>query len=246
MLRQGTRPAADDLHQRLLPDRVTDAIIRHRVDYVGVSIFGPRDIHNRVTRTDSFDKVAGNLRALIAQKKETQVIINCTITEENVENLSYPLELAKELGCDGVRYQHLGYLTRQELENLPPGRLSEMASLHVTPHNPGIKILQALRKLRIPESIKVQFVPTLSAEEMERWYSDEPGVSIERRCLYIWRGVHIHSSGDVYPCFKISYPLGNVLQESILSILNNARYKDIRLLFKDTGMIPLCRRCCKL
>ncbi len=227
-------------------DRVIDAIVREKVEYIGISVFGPREVHNRITRTDSFDKVVANVRALVERKGATEVILNCTITEENAAFLDFPLQLAAELGCDGVRYQHLSYFTAAEVEAMPKSEIYAKPAIYVSAHNPGRKILEALKGLRIPKGMRVQFVPTFPPEEMERWYSDDPGKVIRRRCIYLWRGVHVDTSGDVFPCYKIAYPLGNILDTPLSEVLQGDKYRRFRLLFKKNGVLPICRRCCKL
>jgi len=230
----------------ILLDRFIDTIVRSKVDYVGVSLFGPRDVHNRITRTEFFDRVVANIRALVARKADTEVIINYTITEDNADYLRFPIDLAGDIGCDGVRYQHLSYFTAAEMEALPKSDFYDRHSVYVADRNPGAKILESLRNLRIPKGMRAQFVPTLSARELEHWYSDAPGRAIRRPCLYLSRGGHVHASGDVYPCYKINYPLGNILREPLRAILDGEKYRRFRLLFRRKGMLPICRRCCKL
>ncbi len=54
------------------------------------------------------------------------------------------------------------------------------------------------------------------------------------------------TSGDVFPCYKIAYPLGNILDTPLSEAIQDEGYRRFRLLFEKNGVLPICRRCCKL
>lgn len=75
---------------------------------------------------------------------------------------------------------------------------------------------------------------------------NEDGEATKRRCLYLWRGVHADTGGDVLPCYKIAYPLDNILDTPLSGAIQDDGYRRFRLLFEKNGVLPICRRCCKL
>lgn len=63
-------------------------------------------------------------------------------------------------------------------------------------------------------------------------------------CQVSWLGPFIQANGDVYPCYGYDYVMGNVFEESLLKIWNNARAREFRALLK-TNAPPLhqCHFC---
>jgi radical SAM protein with 4Fe4S-binding SPASM domain len=70
-------------------------------------------------------------------------------------------------------------------------------------------------------------------------------------CHYLWRGpMYVKQNGDVYPCCQ-SYmldgaPVGNIGRESLVSIWNSERMRDMRARHAAGrgGEIDICSRCC--
>ena len=54
----------------------------------------------------------------------------------------------------------------------------------------------------------------------------------------------IYPDGEVGLCRE--YHAGNVQNEPLHAIWNNARYRDFRRYLREKGTCPICSRCCLL
>jgi MoaA/NifB/PqqE/SkfB family radical SAM enzyme len=92
--------------------------------------------------------------------------------------------------------------------------------------------------------VPVQWAPTLTASEMEDWYSIR-SFRTRRKCFYPWRGLLVDANGKIYPCSKIYLELGDMGGQDIFEAWNSQTMKKFRSQLKK-GLFPACSRCCKL
>ncbi|MBB5173822.1 anaerobic sulfatase maturase [Texcoconibacillus texcoconensis] len=201
---------------------------------VGVSIDGPKDIHDKRRPTGSgagsFDRTMAGVDAL--RRYGVPFNILTVIHEDNVGRAADLLEFYKQ-----ERFAHIQFLPCMDFKSQSPG---EPGQYLVTPDEYGAFLCEAF----------------------DTWYNDgQPLVDIRffDNILRAYLGMEMEScvqreacpkvlileqNGDAFPCdFYISdeYKLGNVGVDSLEAILNHPRYDEFLKMKPD--LPEACRSC---
>jgi MoaA/NifB/PqqE/SkfB family radical SAM enzyme len=218
------------------------------LDYIVFSLLGTREVHDRVLKIEgAYNKAVGNLRLFIRNRKNTSVIVHSTITFENIDSLSDLIDELTPLGLSGLRIGHPTFFTGIDIENhyavsrklFPDEAIRPLAQKVEIPPDFAEKVVGLYRR----HKDDVLFTPDLSEKGIRNWYSHR--FSIERKCLFVYRGMFILPNGDVLPCESLNWKMGNIFTSNLLDIWNNNKYKKLRKNLKK-GLLPACARCCKL
>lgn len=95
----------------LINDAVIEELKRSKVDYVGVSLDGVGDTHDRIRGVKgSFDKAVESLKAL--RDSGVMTGVRMTVFKENLREVPIMLELLEELGVNRFCLYHLVYSGR--------------------------------------------------------------------------------------------------------------------------------------
>lgn len=183
-------------------------------------------------RHDEFRGVKGcwerAVNAIKALKKVgIEVQINCTVTQENYDEIEKIMELAEDLGVDNF---HLFFL-------VPIGRGTNVKD--ITPKMYEEMINRTLSKtkkfkLNVKPSCAPQFMRVAKDQEinMSRWV---------RGCMAGLYYCRIYPSGEVTPCPYMPISLGNIRERSFKEIWFNSKvFQDLRDLGKLKGKCGLC------
>lgn len=232
----------------LLNKDILKEIIQLRMNFMVFSLYGPKEIHDKIVGVKgAYDKIIENAAFLKKHRKNTKVIIHCTVSKDNIKYLDEILNIAF---CDKVRFGHLTFLAEQEkqkvnqeLKDCFPGEEIYLKSLFFNPDTEKLKDFQvSLSRLRAKGDI--QFTPELSIQEIADWYS--PVFKTRRKCLFIWRGVFIAPNGDVYPCMgNFYYKMGNIINQDLVKVWNSDKFVNFRLNLRKR-LLTACSRCCRL
>jgi len=98
-------------------------------------------------------------------------------------------------------------------------------------------------------SFPLTFVPNIPESEIEKYYTDPTDFLGWKNCLTPWIEANIMPNGDVVNCRDFpDIVMGNLLNEDLLTIYNNEKFKKFRraLAKQPDGVFPLCSRCCGL
>jgi hypothetical protein len=153
------------------------------------------------------------------------------------------------LGADAVRFEHLNFVTPQEVERQQAvwdalGAPDASVSAYVREPPTGIDFPAAVERLAAKQSkIPVFVKPNLGPQERLGWYSDKgaPG----RTCVYPWRSLFVGANGDAYPCLFMLRKVGNLVEQPLAEIWNGEPMVAFRQELKH-DLFPACVRCCKL
>jgi MoaA/NifB/PqqE/SkfB family radical SAM enzyme len=237
----------------LATESIVARLIAVGVDYLNFSLLGPPEVHNRIARVPrAFERFLQNVTWAARNRKATEVLINYTITPDNVLYLDYAMELATQLRLNGLRVQHFNFLTPAEIQaqaRCTKSTFGIETRTNEISRNPDFSAMSGvinawIRKNRTQTAIPVQFAPTLAETEINNWYSGDP-FKTERKCLFPWRGVVVDADGGVYPCSKIYLPLGSVNNQRVLQVWNGPIMQQFRRNLRQR-LYPGCARCCKL
>lgn len=230
-------------------------LVRLNVSNVLFSLHGTEPVHDAITKIPgSYKKLVNNIGTLTSYSRRPKVILNCAISEDNYQFLEDVIKIGKSLKVDIVRFEHLVFLTFQDIKrhssfcqiysNEEKG-LSPNTYMHdFENYKMQHALYDIMHKIKARYKNFVIFKPLLRKHEIKAWYSNE--FANDRRCFFIWGSLFIYPNGDIAPCqFYPGYKLGNVKRDSIAKVWNSKKYRNLRLILKN-GPLPGCKRCCKL
>jgi uncharacterized protein len=217
---------------------------------VGVSIDGPRELHDhyRVDKgnTPTFDRV---LRG-IAKLKEHNVDFN-TLTVVNRQNSQHPLDVyrfLKEIGSGFMQF--IPVVERQSIAPAPTGLTL------IQPHS--------AQPASVTEwSVEPQAYGNFLIQIFDEWVRHDVGrcfVQLFDVALESWLGLHaslcvfretcgsalaMEHNGDLYSCDHYVYPenlLGNVMTSALAQMTNSPAQQNFGLDKRDS-LPRMCREC---
>jgi len=161
------------------------------------------------------------------KKTRIEVQVNCTVTQENYDEVEDIMALAEELGVDNF---HLFFL-------VPTGRGTELKD--ITPEMYEEMIASTLSKipkykLNVKPSCAPQFMRIAKSQgvDMSRWV---------RGCMAGLYYCRIYPSGEVTPCPYLPLNLGNIRETSFRDIwFNSEVFKALRNFDQLKGKCGLC------
>ncbi len=168
-----------------------------------------------------------NIRAIVANKGNCEVVFNCVISSLNYLQLNGIVKNMYELGVDSLRLQIMQNWTI-EGEEL---------------HDDLAKVAQ------LDEDILVEKLKDAYA------VADELGVSIDlvgntefdfTHCIWPFERTYINKNGDVIPCSMRpapEYKVGNITTSSFDEIWSGNTMKDIRNLLSNNHAPKMCEGC---
>ena len=226
-----------------------DKLNKLNIDYLIISLYGPRDIHNKVTQTpDAYQAVIKKIRQLLKSSSVNRIIVSVVLMPENIVHLDGLIAELVSLGIKTVKIENLNYITFKEYQESP--RLKE--GFDITPctlirendfKSSDIELFwRIVSKLFKKYKGKLFLKPNLSKIEFFNWYS---GKNIKDKCHFIKHSLFISPSGDILPCqFLRNSILGKINQNEIEYIWHSNRYDNLRQVIRGTDL-NICKRCCK-
>jgi MoaA/NifB/PqqE/SkfB family radical SAM enzyme len=203
----------------LLNREIIKKMINIKWDELVVSIDGPSARYNdKIRGAGTFTNIIRNLKILNRIKKEKNFLIpdihiNIVITNVNYKVLHRMIFLAKKYGVTKVIY------------------------LNFIPVNPSLVLNEqqkvvAIKNLEKAIHIASKFGIHTNASFIKNVINNQ---KLRRRhlCFAPWRYCVVSFNGDVYSCCQRQNKMGNINKESIFSIWNNKKYKQLREKFKD-------------
>jgi uncharacterized protein len=222
---------------------------------VGISIDGPKEIHDRYRRDregkGTFDQVMRGLRLLQKHKVEYNVL--ASVARETTKQ---PLEVYRFLRDQGVPFIQFAPVVERmpDVRSRQHGlRLAEPASLdkpeqqtEVTPWSviPGEygDFLIAVYEEWVRHDVGAVFVMNFEWA-LNAWIGNPSPVCIHaEQC---GRSLVIEHNGDVYACDHCVYPeyrLGNVLADTLTTMAERSRQSGFGV-HKETALPTWCREC---
>jgi len=253
---RGLRVGANTNHHLLDPDKI-DALIECGMDYLIVSVHGPREVHDRLTGVECFERVMTNLQHWRKREHNTCIILNFVLTPDNAAYAEDVVRIGGETGVSMVCMQHASYLTDRERElhykvwrdifgtSIEPelSHLSMAASS--MPLGAMAAHLEQARKVGNQIGVRVFVKPDLHGEELAQWYGDD--FRYGGKCSYLYTDIRVDPFGNVVVCQPIPSKIGNIREASLLALANSPRMAAVRNGIKRAGgMFPACTRCCKM
>ncbi len=222
---------------------------RHRFR-VGISIDGPREIHDYHRRgagqTSTWEKVMRGINLL----RDYSVPFN-TVSAITRHSARYPDEIyhfLKDLGSAYHQYapvveRYLKHKTTIEPELSPPEiRIgAELTTWSVTPEQYG-EFLVSIFNEWVRNDVGKVFVQMFETT-LANWLGEDPGLCLFRK--YCGNALMMEQNGDVYACDHFVFPdylRGNIMENPLLELTLSE--EQIHFGFNKHNALPsMCRSC---
>ena len=211
----------------LIDDEVTRRLEKAGMGTVAISLDS-----SIPERHDEFRGVKGcwehAIDAIKSLKKSSiQVQVNCTVTQQNYDEVDEIMSLAEDLGVENF---HLFFL-------VPTGRGTDIED--ITPRMYEYMITNTLAKIT---KYKLNVKPSCAPQFMR--VAKEQGVDMSRWVRGCMAGLYycrIYPSGEVTPCPYMPLKLGNIRERSFRDIwFNSEVFKALRDFDQLKGKCGLC------
>lgn len=208
---------------------------------IRISIHGPEEVHDStVNIIGAYKKVIENIKN--AKKYNIPILINCVITDNNVNWLEFMKKLSCELDVK-IRFQHLEWTTT-ELQEVHAKVTKELFG-QVLPVKYGTTKLNEtsimMLKMFQKEHQNTEYEPR-EIKDLNAYYNTQKPLC--KYCHQPWGTARIDPYGNVYPC--IDYYYGNLTMQTFENIWKGEKANNFRKLLKQNKMFPACTKCCKL
>lgn len=222
----------------LLTEDKIAALITAGVTQLDVSIDGAtKGTYQKIRKGSDFDKVISNIRLLQKIKKimnspKPYLFLDYALMRQTIKELPDFIRLAKELGADSVRANHL--IPFKKLNNISESLVNcrEMANMIFDEARKAANTLRL--EVKIPENFNIDEPP---AKDI---------IFNKPNCRMPFESMFIISDGRVIPCCW--FPLrewcaGDFNHDTFDSIWNGPVFEKLRKRFKDGIYIEYCKNC---
>ena len=222
------------------------ALCDEHPEMVMVSLLGDESTHDeRMGRKGAFNRTLAVIENIgrYRNPKRTRLIVNCTVSPNEIGILDSVIQIARDVGIDALRFSWLSFMSPSENEILPkaePYFILPQAEIDSFDwRSMWKKVLEIKRK----HTDLVQFLPALNEREFKQWFG---GRGVERSCLSLWHTLFVRPDGSVVPCGHMQEDsLGDLLSQPLEEIWNSSRFTQLRMAQRQKPF-QMCGRCCKV
>lgn len=208
--------------------RVTDEDIENMgkyLDTVGISLDTvDKNSYKEIRCVDTFDTVIKNIKRIVEGTKNqpVRVGINCVINKRNYKELLKLYDFVKGIGVDVITFQ--------PVSNICAGG-EESQKVDFDALETEIKKLIEIRdkqNLGFREFKKGQLKISGAKGYLEGIIPYLKHTPNKDSCFAGHISTYISAAGDVFPCYQIRKPLGNIYNEDFKTIWNSKEYESLR------------------
>ena len=218
--------------------------VARRTDAVIVSLDGPPQVHDQIRRVPgAFQRLAGGIKALYAERSGFPVGARCTVQRRNHALLRKTAEAARDVGVQSISFlaadvtstafnRPAGWSAARQsevsLDEREAGELAEEIErlIEELPGYAGF-VLETPEKLR---RIGLHFRAHLGQAD-----------PVSPRCNAPWVSAVVEADGTVRPCF-FHRAIGNTRRQTLAEVINGPLAVEFRRTL-DVSRDPVCRRC---
>jgi len=233
--------------------------IYKNLDYLQVSLDGPKDLHDSVRGKNFFDRATNGMKIIQNLSPKINISINVTITSVNYKYLYEFLQILDDLkiNLSEVRYQFIDFVSEQmskmqsECSPKIPQSIStidevDYLDLDIEKLSEQLEMIKTFKSKNIK---KITFKPNMFDKDNLYNYFKKSGkqMGLNNMCSTPYNQLAINTSGNIYwhmRCFN-DYVLGNINNNSLSEIWENEKSSHFRKEFEKNDLcFPACTRCC--
>jgi MoaA/NifB/PqqE/SkfB family radical SAM enzyme len=229
------------------------------VDEIVVSLDGPKEIHNEIRRSSTaFDDLSLGISKITNMKNNMQikpkVILNCTITEENVNYLHEILEFQKDWKVNKLIYQLPMFITDKQgneysnicydLWRIVPTSWRGFVKSYNMDYEELYSFYDNVKKNH-GNDVDFYNISFSNKEDLEKYFTDSDNCIGKSKCITLNSTLVIESNGDIVTCPDfpdIKYK--NIVDTDFNQYWNSNIRKEFIEVF-NKSCYPICKRCCQ-
>lgn len=198
-------------------------IIKEEINAVQVSLEGTKEIHNKITNTDSFDKTVNNIKKLL--NNDINVFTNITLTQENYQNIEEYLKFLENME-----------IKEANITRFYPSGKGENGNFYIPPKKYA-KIMKKIIKKEDNLDLNINFQGPLPYCFLEKY-----NVNLEKSpvCIAGKSEITIDPKGEIFPCPAWPESFGNVFEDSLESVWESTKMKKLR---NNSLVCSKCEEC---
>lgn len=234
-----------------LMDEITAReLVKAGLDIVYVSVDGVGEVDDRVRGVSgSFQRVKTGLQNLIRARgcrKAPEIIVNCTISNLNVDKFEEVLFFAEDVGADAVAFECVGEFSPEIVAH------SKVDGVEPSPHfmNQGKSLLlneaqarmmkEKLKKIKARKNKIRVFTTNIDVLKIE---NITRGIFSHKKCYVSRCRITVDPYGNLLPCsFFNNYHYGTIRTQPLRRIWNNDKHRNFlkHVAHKDMAMCEHC------
>jgi len=233
----------------LLNESAAEAMIRHRMTVVSVSMDGAtREMYRGIRGVDALERVIGNMRSLQEMKRRAgselpHLFVNFVLMRRNLGEIVPFLQLCRELGAEDVTFVHVVPRSREN-----PESLLNAPDEYVKAYAEAKRFLEGGKtRVLLPAPFTREELAPADKPQRERRLQEtrtddlkamgarKTSESVEAAgddiyCVSPWMMLFISPTGDVHPCSHRQYdpPFSNLATTPFEEIWNNPAFLELR------------------
>lgn len=223
---------------------------------LNVSIDGASELHNQIRgRADVFERVTAGIREFRSASERTgyvpEIIINCTIMNLNYRNLVDFYNAVEGLPVDRINFVNMNFVTEEMAANhnvkwgdMYPATVNCLSD-EVRPGSVDVQVLNdQIEAIINTGDRRISFLPEFTPKQLNTYYHSPSTFMGKVPCMSTWFIAQVMADGEVIPytrCYHV--PLGNINNETFLSVWNGVKAKSWRRDLRKNGRFPACARC---
>ncbi|MEN2774636.1 radical SAM protein [Acetivibrio clariflavus] len=230
------------------------------VDEIVVSLDGPKDVHENIRGAENlFVDIKFGIEEIVEYKKHMQIkpkmIINCTITEENIDYLYELLTLCKDWKVNKLIYQLPMFVTEKQGEEYSSICNSMWGIIPTSWRGFSKKYALDLNKLYdfycnvksnysdFADFYNIEFD---SKDKLNEYFNNPDECFGRSNCIVMNSALVIEANGDLVTCPDfpdIKYE--NIKNADYQTYFKSTLRREFIQGFKDNNGYPICKRCCQ-
>ncbi|MFW6141208.1 MAG: radical SAM/SPASM domain-containing protein [Candidatus Saliniplasma sp.] len=239
-------------------------MVENEWDMICVSLDGPEEVHDKCRGVkgafQTMKKGVEKVQKIKKEKGKTKplIFLLTTLSSTNYDSLVDTVKVAQNFDPDTLVIYY-SWFTSQEVGEKHSEVIQEEMGVEPFAWKSYVrdnsdadfdKLRQAVKKVKNTDCPNpVVFVPNIKLDEIETYYTDPTDFMGWDNCLTPWVEANVMPNGDIVNCRDFpDIVMGNIMQDELLDIYNNERFKQFRraLTEQPDGVFPLCSRCCGL
>jgi Fe-coproporphyrin III synthase len=244
-------------------EKNAEILVKNKLNILNISIDGLSKTHN-YTRgcKDVFENILKGIDAInkiksINQTNYPLIVINCTISKINEDELYSFYSFFKNKSICKINFMHINYLDNSMVKkcNLINGDFYKVNTSSIFDTNIKLTnyriIYNEIKKIKAEDKNGLcKFSPDMNnLIQFKNYYKYSEKIISKNKCFIFYNHVQILSNGDVVPGARCHFHkiIGNIKENNLIELWNSENYKDLRIWFKKNNFLtPACTRCCGL
>jgi uncharacterized protein len=240
----------------LINESMAELLVKKNPVSITISIHGTEKVHDEITGVkSSFKKSIQAIKYINKYKKKYKkelpfIRVNFSLSNLNQDNLELFIKETRKYEVD-LRINYLMWLDESTIKKSQKFLKEKFQTKDLSSggfqnnHNELdiIKLIKQVNSIKTQKGITTH--PSLTNEEVRRWYTDPEFVRSEK-CYSPFQTIRIKTNGDITPCPFLDFVYGNIYKSTIKEIWNSKRSKKFRKDFQKIGIFPACKRCTRL